>query len=95
MDYGRYAVWLLRTGYQDGDDTPDKVTDVHAGNDNTVLVKYRDMGHRGATILRFAETPDGWKSTVPSGLKVHRYSIYRPGRSEHMKIVDRSQRIRS
>ncbi len=61
MDCGGYAVWLLRTGHQDGDDTPDKVTDVTAGNNNTVLVKYRDMGHRGATILRFAETPDGWK----------------------------------
>lgn len=71
-DDGGYAVWVLRTGNQDGDGAS-KVTSVTADGDDAVIVKYKDMGATGATRLIFVKEGDSWKvngATTPSGKKI-------------------------
>lgn len=70
MDSNAYATWLLRSGMQDGDDTPSIVTSIIPGADNTVVVSWSDMGHNGQTTFTLVESDDEWKinnSTVPEG----------------------------
>ncbi len=65
-----YATWLLRSGMQDGDDTTSKVTSIAPGANNTVIVRWSDMGHRGSTTFSMIETDGEWKinnATVPEG----------------------------
>lgn len=65
-----YAIWLLRTGRQDGDDTPSRVTSVVPDGENCVVVKYKDMGHPGETRLYFIKEGEVWKingATTPEG----------------------------
>lgn len=65
-----YATWLLRSGMQDGDDTTSKVTSIASGANNTVIVRWLDMGHRGSTTFSMIETDGEWKinnATVPEG----------------------------
>lgn len=51
-DDGGYAIWLLRTGEQDGDG-PTGILDVIRVSDNAVRVDYIDLGHVGSTTLHF------------------------------------------
>lgn len=60
-----YAVWLLRSGEQDGDG-PTEILNVSSAGENAMRVDYLDMGHEGSTILHFtngkisgASRPDG------------------------------------
>ncbi len=65
-----YATCLLRSGMQDGDDSPGEVLSVTPGAGNTVVVEYSDMGHKGSTTLEMAEDSGRWKinaCTVPEG----------------------------
>lgn len=65
-----YATWLLRSGMQDGDDTPSTVQSIIPGQNNTAIVHWSDMGHKGATTLTLTESDGKWKidySTVPAG----------------------------
>lgn len=65
-----YATWLLRSGMQDGDDSPSEVLTVTPGAGNTVVVEYSDMGHKGSTTLDMAEDSGRWKingCSVPEG----------------------------
>ena len=65
-----YATWLLRSGMQDGDDTPSRVLSIVPGADNTVVVNWSDMGHKGSTTFTLVESDGGWKidhATVPEG----------------------------
>lgn len=65
-----YATWLLRSGMQDGDDTLSKVTSIIPGKDNTVIVSWSDMGHKGFTTFTMIESDGTWKindATVPDG----------------------------
>lgn len=65
-----YAVWLLRSGMQDGDDSISKVLSIVPGADNTVVVNWSDMGHIGSTTFRMIESDGEWKidnATVPEG----------------------------
>ena len=67
-----YATWLLRSGMQDGDDTPSKITSIIAGANNTVIVNWSDMGHIGSTTFSMIKTDGKWKindATVPEGYK--------------------------
>ncbi len=69
-DGGGYATWLLRSGMQDGDDTPSRVISVVPGKDNTVIVHWSDMGHKGSTTFTMTEAAGEWKissATVPEG----------------------------
>lgn len=70
MDSKAYATWLLRSGMQDGDDTPSIVTSIIPGADNTVVVNWSDMGHNGQTTFTLIESDGEWKinnATVPEG----------------------------
>lgn len=65
-----YATWLLRSGMQDGDDTPSEVLSVVPGKNHTVIVNWTDMGHKGSTTLTLVESDGEWKindATVPEG----------------------------
>lgn len=65
-----YATWLLRSGMQDGDDTPSKITSIIAGANNTVIVNWSDMGHIGSTTFSMIKTDGEWRindATVPEG----------------------------
>lgn len=65
-----YATWLLRSGMQDGDDSPSMVLSIIAGSNNTIIVKWTDMGHRGSTTFSMVESDGKWKindATVPDG----------------------------
>lgn len=65
-----YATWLLRSGMQDGDDSPSKIISIIAGTHNTVIVNWSDMGHIGSTTLYMIESDGEWKindATVPQG----------------------------
>ncbi len=67
-----YATWLLRSGVQDGDDTPSKIISIIAGANNTVIVNWSDMGHIGSTTFSMIKTDGKWKindATVPEGYK--------------------------
>ncbi|MDE6417605.1 MAG: hypothetical protein K2K49_00140 [Duncaniella sp.] len=67
-----YATWLLRSGMQDGDDTPSEVLSVTPGEGNTVVVRWSDMGHQGSTTLTMTRADGTWKidgATVPEGYK--------------------------
>ncbi|MDE5750435.1 MAG: hypothetical protein K2H87_06670 [Duncaniella sp.] len=67
-----YATWLLRSGMQDGDDTPSEVLSVTPGEGNTVVVRWSDMGHQGSTTLTMTRADGMWKidgATVPEGYK--------------------------
>ncbi|MDE6564937.1 MAG: hypothetical protein K2L92_08950, partial [Muribaculaceae bacterium] len=69
-DSDGYATWLLRSGKQDGDDTPSRVLSIVRGADNTIIVRWSDMGHRGSTTFSMIETDGEWKinnATVPEG----------------------------
>lgn len=69
-DSDGYATWLLRSGKQDGDDTPSRVLSIVPGADNTIIVRWSDMGHRGSTTFSMIETDGEWKinnATVPEG----------------------------
>ena len=66
-----YATWLLRSGMQDGDDTPSIVLSILPRNDNKVLVNWEDMGHLGSTTFSMTESDGEWKicdATVPKGV---------------------------
>mgnify|MGYP007013468691 FL=1 len=55
---------------QDGDDSPSKVTSIIPGKDNTVIVNWSDMGHKGSTTFTMIESDGTWKindATVPDG----------------------------
>ena len=70
FDTKGYATWLLRSGMQDGDGSSSRVISVFPGADNTVIVNWSDMGHRGSTTFSMIETDGGWKisnATVPEG----------------------------
>ena len=70
LDVPGYATWLLRSGMQDGDDTPSRVLSVKPGANNTVIVNWTDMGHKGSTTLTMTESNGQWKingATVPVG----------------------------
>ena len=60
-DGGGYATWLLRSGMQDGDDTPSQVLSVLPAAGNTVIVNWSDMGHKGSTVFTMVESDGGWK----------------------------------
>lgn len=65
-----YATWLLRSGMQDGDNTPSEVLSIVPCPDNTVIVNWTDMGHKGSTTFTMVETDGEWKiddATVPPG----------------------------
>ena len=65
-----YATWLLRSGMQDGDDTPSIVLSILLRKDNKVLVNWEDMGHLGSTTFSMTESDGEWKicdATVPKG----------------------------
>lgn len=65
-----YATWLLRSGMQDGDDTPSIVLSILPRKDNKVLVNWEDMGHLGSTTFSTTESDGEWKicdATVPKG----------------------------
>lgn len=69
-DSDGYATWLLRSGMQDGDDTPSIVLSILPRNDNKVLVNWEDMGHLGSTTFSMTESDGEWKicdATVPKG----------------------------
>lgn len=69
-DGGGYATWLLRSGMQDGDDSPSQVISVEPGADNTVVVRWSDMGHKGSTTFTMTSVDGQWKiadATVPLG----------------------------
>ena len=69
-DCNGYATWLLRSGMQDGDDTPSRVISIAPGVDNTVIVKWSDMGHKGTTTFTLVKSDGEWKinnATVPDG----------------------------
>ena len=69
-DSAGYATWLLRSGMQDGDDTSSRVISIVPGADNTVIVNWSDMGHKGSTTFTLIKTDNGWKinnATVPAG----------------------------
>lgn len=70
LDSYGYATWLLRSGQQDGDDSPSQVLSVVPGEKNTIIVSWSDMGHKGSTTLTMIESDGGWKidnATVPEG----------------------------
>ncbi len=65
-----YATWLLRSGIQDGDDSPSKIISIAAGANNTVIVNWSDMGHIGSTTFSMIKSDGEWKindATVPEG----------------------------
>lgn len=65
-----YATWLLRSGMQDGDDSPSKVLSIEPGVDNTVVAHWTDMGHKGSTTFKLMYSDGRWKiadATVPPG----------------------------
>lgn len=65
-----YAMWLLKSGMQDGDDSPSKVLSIKPGEDDTVIVHWTDMGHKGSTTFKMMYTDGRWKiadATVPPG----------------------------
>jgi len=65
-----YATWLLRSGMQDGDATPSRVISIVPGVDNTVIVNWSDMGHKGSTTFMLVKSDREWKidnATVPDG----------------------------
>lgn len=65
-----YATWLLRSGMQDGDDSPSRVLSIIPGAENTVIVNWSDMGHLGSTTFTMVESDGQWKidnATVPEG----------------------------
>jgi len=65
-----YATWLLRSGMQDGDDTPSIVLSILPRKDNKVLVNWEDMGHLDSTTFSMTESDGEWKicdATVPKG----------------------------
>lgn len=69
-DGGGFATWLLRSGMQDGDDSPSQVLSVVPGADNTVVVRWSDMGHKGSTTFTMTKVDGTWKiadATVPLG----------------------------
>lgn len=69
-DSDGYATWLLRSGMQDGDDTPSRVLSILPRKDNKVLVNWEDMGHLGSTTFSMTESDGEWKicdATVPKG----------------------------
>ena len=64
------ATWLLRSGMQDGDDTPSRVISIVPGVDNTAIVNWSDMGHKGSTTFTLVKSDGEWKinnATVPDG----------------------------
>ena len=64
------ATWLLRSGMQDGDDTPSRVISIVPGVDNTAIVNWSDMGHKGSTTFTLVKSDGVWKinsATVPEG----------------------------
>lgn len=65
-----YAMWLLRSGMQDGDDSPSKVLCIEPGEGNTVIVHWTDMGYKGSTTFKLLYSDGRWKiadATVPPG----------------------------
>lgn len=53
---------------QDGDNTPSEVLSIVPCLDNTVIVNWTDMGHKGSTTFTMVETDGEWKiddATVP------------------------------
>lgn len=72
FDSEGYATWLLRSGMQDGDDSPSKIISITAGANNTVIVNWSDMGHIGSTTFSMIKSDGEWKindATVPEGYK--------------------------
>lgn len=70
FDSKGYATWLLRSGMQDGDDTPSHIISIVPGADNTVIVNWSDMGHLGSTTFYMTESDGKWKinnASVPEG----------------------------
>lgn len=70
FDTEGYATWLLRSGMQDGEDSPSRVVSVVPGKDNTVIVHWSDMGYNGSTTFSMVESDGVWKingATVPDG----------------------------
>ncbi len=71
-DSDGYATWLLRSGMQDGDDSHSRIISIVAGANNTVIVRWSDMGHKGSTTFSMIESDGEWKindATVPEGYK--------------------------
>lgn len=65
-----YAIWLLRTGMQEGDDSLSKIMSVVPDGKDRIVVKYKDQGHVGETRLYFIKEEDTWKingATTPEG----------------------------
>ncbi len=51
MDGEGYALWLLRTGFQDGPEDESSVLSIYPCNGG-FKVAYSDMGHRGSTTFK-------------------------------------------
>ena len=71
-DSDGYATWLLRSGMQDGDDSHSRIISIVASANNTVIVRWSDMGHKGSTTFSMIESDGEWKindATVPKGYK--------------------------
>lgn len=71
-DSDGYATWLLRSGMQDGDDSHSRIISIVAGANNTIIVRWSDMGHKGSTTFSMIESDGEWKindATVPEGYK--------------------------
>lgn len=70
FDTETYATWLLRSGFQDGQDAPSMVLEVIPGSNNTAVVKWSDMGVEGSTTLSLVDCDGTWKidnAIVPEG----------------------------
>lgn len=49
-----YAVWIFRTGRQDGPERNSQVNDISAKGDDSYEVAYSDMGWRATSVVRIA-----------------------------------------
>lgn len=70
FDFKGYATWILRSGMQDGDDTPSHIIYIIPGAYNTVIVNWSDMGHIGSTTFYMIESDGEWRinnASVPEG----------------------------
>lgn len=70
FDFKGYATWILRSGMQDGDDTPSHIISIIPGAYNTVIVNWSDMGHIGSTTFYMIESDGEWRinnASVPEG----------------------------
>ncbi len=72
MDGEGYAIWLMRSGAQDGDG-PSTVDTVNILSPDAVELEFTDMGNYGRRILTFEKQKGQWllsQVTLPNGLSI-------------------------